>query len=207
MSIALAAVATGCNSGKNTPSGSTAVSPPPALHGTVVPGQVARPAFTLRDTAGHRYDFGTETQGQVTLLYVGYTHCPDECPTTMADIATALRKLPRAAADKVKVVFVTADPWRDSRRVLRRWLDRFHPPTPYVGLTGKPSTLAHVERQLGMPVAKRHAVPKSYGEGAYEVTHFDGLLTYGRNDRLLTIYPSTARASAIAADLRQLIGR
>jgi protein SCO1/2 len=166
---------------------------------------VARPDFTLRDTSGARYDFGAETGGRVTLLYAGYTHCPDECPTTMADVATALRRLPRSEAEQVRVVFLTTDPWRDSRPVLRRWLDGFRPPTPYVGLTGSPAKLARIESALGMNVAKRQRAPKSFGAGDYAVNHFDGLLAYGRDDRLATIYPAGANASDIAADLNQLL--
>jgi protein SCO1/2 len=166
---------------------------------------VARPDFTLRDTSGARYDFGAETGGRVTLLYAGYTHCPDECPTTMADVATALRRLPRSEAERVRVVFLTTDPWRDSRPVLRRWLDNFHPPTPYVGLTGSPAKLARIESALGMDVAERQRAPKSFGAGDYAVNHFDGLLAYGRDDRLATIYPAGANASDIAADLNELL--
>lgn len=203
-SIALGLLAAACGTDKGTNPSSTAATRLPALYGDVPAGQVARPDFTLTDTSGHPYDFGTQTQGHVTLLYDGYTHCPDECPTTMADIASALRRLPRVQADQVMVVFVTADPWRDTRRVLRHWLDGFHPPTPYVGLTGTPAKLASVERELGMPVAERRPAPKSYGSGSYAVSHFDGLLEYGRNDQLLTIYPSGTQPAAIAADLRRL---
>jgi protein SCO1/2 len=203
--VAVGILSAACGTDNATQTSSTHVERPPALHGTVPAGQVARPEFTLRDTSGHRYDFGVQTQGRVTLLYAGYTHCPDECPTTMADIASALRRLPTSVADQVKVVFITTDPWRDSQKVLRRWLDRFHPPMPYVGLTGTPSKLAQVEVELGMPVAKRQPAPKSYGSGAYAVGHFDGLLAYGRNDRLLTIYPSGDKPADIASDLKQLV--
>jgi protein SCO1/2 len=203
-SIAAGIVMAGC-SADDTPRSSTSATPQPALHGVVPGGHVARPAFALRDTAGHRYDFNAETAGRVTLLYAGYTHCPDECPTTMADIASALRRLPRAVADQVKVVFITTDPWRDDRRVIRHWLDGFHPPTPYVGLTGTPSRLANVETKLGMGVAQRQDAPKSFGSGDYAVDHFDGLLLYGPDDRLLTIYPADSKPKDIASDIRQLV--
>jgi protein SCO1/2 len=204
-SIALGIFGAACGAGNDTQTPSTATTSTPALHGSIPPGQIGRPDFTLTDTAGGSYDFGAETHGRVTLLYAGYTHCPDECPTTMADIASALRRLPPSAADQAKVVFITTDPRRDNPRVLRRWLDGFHPPAPYVGLTGTPARLARVEKLLGMPVAKEERAPKSYGSGKYAVGHFDGLLLYGVDDRLLTIYPSTIKPSDIAADVKELL--
>jgi protein SCO1/2 len=189
----------------------SAPTPPPTsvdqstLHGTVPTGQVGRPEFTLFDTSERPYDFRTHTHGRVTLLYAGYTHCPDECPTTMAAIATALRSVAPSISDQVSVVFVTVDPKRDTAQVLRTWLDRFHPPAPFVGLRGTPAQLGRVEVSLGMPIAKRLPASKSYGSGAYAVSHFDGLLTYGRDDRLQTIYPSSVRPSALASDLTALV--
>jgi protein SCO1/2 len=141
----------------------------------------------------------------VTLLYAGYTHCPDECPTAMADVAAALRQVPAAVGDQVQVVFVTTDPWRDTATVLRTWLDKFHPPRPYIGLTGTPRQLAGAEVAMGMPVATRRAAPKSYGSGKYSVSHFAGVLVYGRDDRLATIYPSGVAPADIAADLQVLV--
>src|SRR3954447_22330401 len=85
-----------------------------SLHGTVPTGQVARPEFELTDTSGAPYEFRARTRERVTLLYLGYTHCPDECPTTMATTAVALRSLAPAVADQVTVVFVTVDPARDT---------------------------------------------------------------------------------------------
>ena len=157
------------------------------------------------DTTGAAYDFQAKTAGHLTLLYAGYTHCPDECPTSMADVASALRQLPPDLARQVQVVFVTTDPWRDTAKVLRAWLDRFHPPVPYVGLTGTPTQLAAAEVAMGMPVATRKPAPKSYGSGKYSVSHFAGVLVYGRDNRLATIYPSGVAPSDIAADLQVLI--
>ena len=177
-----------------------------ALHGAQPePAGGTRPQFTLDDTAGTSYDFGATTHGQVTLLYAGYTHCPDECPTSMADIAAALRQVPATVQQQIKVVFVTTDPWRDNTRVLRRWLDAFHPPQPYVGLTGTPSQVAGAEVAMGIPIATRTPQTKGSKTGRYSVSHFAGVLVYGRDDRLKTLYPSGVAPSDIAADLQVLV--
>ena len=74
----------------------------------------AKPHLVLTDTHGKPFDLVKQTAGRPTLLYFGYTHCPDVCPTTMSDIAVARRKLPAAERDKLQVVFVTTDPTRDT---------------------------------------------------------------------------------------------
>jgi protein SCO1/2 len=142
------------------------------------------------------------THGVVTLLYFGYTHCPDECPTAMADVASALRKIGPAAA-QVRVVFVTTDPWRDKAAVLRSWLDRFDP--SFIGLTGTPAQIAGAEVRMGMPISKRQAAPKSYGSGRYAVDHMAAVMAYGRDGRVATLYPSGITPGEIASDLLVLI--
>jgi protein SCO1/2 len=197
------ATATAC-SGAGAASSKTAVSQQP-LHGASANVVQPRPEFSLVDTSGRPYDFQKMTHGQVTLLYFGYTHCPDECPTAMADIAQALREVPTAVAGEVRVVFATTDPWRDSRPVLRAWLDKFHPPAAYVGLTGTPAQIAGAEVTMGMPISRRESAPKGYGSGKYSVSHFAGVLVYGRDDRLKTLYPSGVTPADIATDLKVLV--
>jgi protein SCO1/2 len=80
-----------------------------------------RPQFSLTDTAGRPYKFGTATAGKPTLLYFGYTHCPDVCPTTLADIALALQAVPAPVRQATQVVFVTTDVKRDRRCSRRTW--------------------------------------------------------------------------------------
>ena len=201
----LLAALTACGGSSNEPSAGSKPSPGPSLHGAVPDGQQTRPEFTLRDTSGRTFDFAKRTSGQVTLLYAGYTHCPDECPTAMADLASALRKVPPTVARQVRVVFVTTDPWRDKAPVLRRWLNRFHPPQPYVGLTGTPGEVAGAEAALHMPIASPEPAPKSYGAGRYAVSHFAAVLVYGRDDRLATLYPSGVTPGDIATDLQVLV--
>jgi protein SCO1 len=203
----LAIVAAGCGGGSSSP-GSTdniraQVVDYAKLHGAVPIQHDPKPTFRLVDTAGHPYDIRRQTEGYATLLYFGYTHCPDECPTAMADLASALRRVDPAVARQVKVVFVTTDPWRDNRPVLRRWLDKFSP--SFVGLTGTPTHIAGAETQMGMPISKREAAPKNYGSGKYAVSHFAAVLAYGRDDRVATFYPSGITPAEIAADLPVLV--
>lgn len=93
--------------------------------GGLVTPPLTKPAFTLNDTSGVAFDFRDRTEGRVTLLFFGYTNCPDQCPMHMANIGAALKNLPADIADQVKLVFVTTDPARDTPAKLRRWLDMF----------------------------------------------------------------------------------
>src|SRR4051812_5689471 len=173
------------------------------LHGAIPDTHALKPSFQLLDTSGQPFDFAADTRGRATLLYFGYTHCPDECPTAMADVATALRHTDPAVAKQIDVVFVTTDPWRDNKQVLRKWLDRFSP--SFIGLTGTPSQVAGAEVAMGMPISKREAAPKGYGSGKYAVSHFAAVLAYGHDGRVATLYPSGITPAEIAADLPVLV--
>jgi protein SCO1/2 len=198
--LAIALTASACG-GSSSPAADTTT--PVSLHGAIPSQHDPRPSFTLVDTAGQTYDFGAQTQGHVTMLYFGYTHCPDECPTSMADLAAALRRVPAGIARQVTVVFVTTDPWRDTRSVLRTWLNRFSP--TFVGLTGTPAQIAGAEVRMGMPISRRVPSKKSAGAGRYSVDHFAAVMAFGRDDRLATLYPSGVTPGDIAADLPVLV--
>ena len=200
---AIAMLATGCSGGSS--GGTQTLDQPPkhALHGAIPSDHALKPSFQLVTTDGKPFDFATDTHGKATLLYFGYTHCPDECPTAMADVAAALRRTDPAIASQVDVVFATTDPWRDNSKVLRKWLDRFS--TSFIGLTGTPSQVAGAEVAMGMPISKREAAPKKYGSGKYAVSHFAAVLAYGRDDRVATLYPSGITPAEIAADLPVLV--
>jgi protein SCO1 len=195
--VALGAVACG---GGSTPA---ATKTPAVLHGAVPDQHLPRPDFTLVDTSGQTYDFGTRTTGHVTMLYFGYTHCPDECPTSMADLAAALRRVPADVAKQVDVVFVTTDPWRDTKPVLRRWLDKFS--SSFIGLTGTPTQIAGAEVKMGMPISRRVPAKKGSKTGGYSVDHFAAVMAYGRDNQLATLYPSGVAPSDIAADMSALV--
>src|SRR5438105_1571545 len=93
--------------------------------GGLVRPPLPKPRFTLIDTSGAPFDFWSKTQGVVTLLFFGYTGCPDECPLHVENIKIGLEKMPTALRGQVRLVFVTTDPARDNPKLLRTWLDRF----------------------------------------------------------------------------------
>src|SRR5512140_1921936 len=80
----------------------------PYRGGLVTP-PLPKPRFVLNDTSGAAFDFRQRTEGYVTLLFFGYTYCPDQCPMHMANLGAALKKLPAGTAEHVKLVFVTTD--------------------------------------------------------------------------------------------------
>src|SRR6516164_9615965 len=126
-----------------------------AYHGGLVTPPLPKPKFTLTDTSGALFDFWLETKSYITLLFFGYTHCPDECPLHMANIANSLQQLSPEVREQVKVVFVTTDPDRDSAPVLRTWLDNFD--RSFVGLTGSEAAVAAAERAANIPPASKTA--------------------------------------------------
>src|SRR5260370_39749201 len=89
--------------------------------GGLVSPPLPKPRFVLTDTSGAPFDFWNRTQGSITLLFFGYTYCPDQCPLHMANIGSSLKRLPSRMADQVQLVFITTDPARSTPEQLRKW--------------------------------------------------------------------------------------
>lgn len=152
-----------------------------------------RPSFTLTDTSGAPYSFAVRTAKRPTLLFFGYTHCPDVCPTTMADIAQALRQVPDALRARVAVVFVTTDVKRDTGPVIRAWLNQFDGglPNRFVGLTGS-------QLQVDAAQAAAH-IQLAEDDGKQ---HSADVVLYGADDYArVKFLQSTNQAEQIAHDL------
>src|SRR5688572_15829259 len=98
---------------------------PPKYRGVVMTPPLPKPDFTFTSTSGAPYRFREETNDKVTLLFFGYTYCPDVCPMHMSNLAAVLKKMPAGDRERVKVVFVTTDPQRDTPDRLRTWLRNF----------------------------------------------------------------------------------
>jgi protein SCO1/2 len=117
---------------------------------TVLDQPFEKPDLVLTDTHGKKYDLRKETAGRPTLIYFGYTHCPDICPLTMNNIAVAKKALPKAEQAKLRVVFVTTDPGRDTPAELGKWLKGIDP--QFIGLTGDFATIQAGARSLGIAI-------------------------------------------------------
>jgi len=90
----------------------------------------------------------SELRGDVVLVFFGYTSCPDVCPTTLAELRQALLELQGQDADRVKVVFVTVDPDRDSPERVQAYVDQFNP--AFIGLSGSKTDLEKVWADYGV---------------------------------------------------------
>lgn len=125
--------------------------------GGLVTPPLPKPQFVLTDTTGSAFNFRQRTDGYVTLLFFGYTNCPDQCPMHMSNLGAALKELPAGTADQIKLVFVTTDPARDSPAAVRHWLDLFD--RRFIGLTGTERAIEAVERSAGVPPATKQDPP------------------------------------------------
>jgi len=173
--------------------------PGATYRGGLVTPPLPKPRFTLTDTSGAPFDFWWKTRGYVTLLFFGYTHCPDQCPLHMANIARGLGNMSTGFADQVKVVFVTTDPARDSPEVLRSWLDRFD--ARFVGLTGSEAAIEAAQRAAGVPPAgKTVLAPDDYALG-----HASFVLVYTKDNLAHLIYPGGVTQKDWAHDLPHLV--
>ncbi len=177
------------------------------LHGVLLTPARPKPGFVLTDTQGRPYDFRAETRGTATFLYFGYTNCPDVCPTQMANLAAALRRLPAAEQARVRVIFVTTDPVRDTALRLRGWLDNYD--RRFVGLSGSADSVNAIQMRLGLPPATMEMLdPKASGpRAAYGMGHAAQVLAYTPDDSLRAEYPSGFNVEDWVNDIPQLLRR
>jgi protein SCO1/2 len=157
------------------------------------------PEFQLTDTEGQTFDFATESKGSVTLLFFGYTRCPDVCPVHMATIAGALKKLPHRVASQVQVVFVTTDPDRDTPERIREWLDHFD--TEFIGLTGTEEEIAAAGRQVKIAPA----IKEPQEDGDYSVGHSARVIAFTADGAGRYLYPFGTRQADWAAEIPALV--
>jgi protein SCO1/2 len=167
------------------------VAPPVVYAGTpIVPPKAASDAM-LTDQDG-RPAHVIATGYPLTLLFFGYTHCPDECPLALASIAKAYRTLSPGDAARTRVVFVTVDPARDVPSVMRKYVNAFDP--HFVGLTGSATTLAPVWKSYGVEIDRK----------TRELSHGDAIYAIDGTSHVVLIYPPDATAASIAADAAKL---
>ncbi len=168
-------------------------------YGSVLENPVPKVDFSLSDTEGRAFHFASETEGSLTLLFFGYTNCPDICPIHLASIAAVMRDFPHELRTRIKVVFVSTDPGRDTPERLRAWLDGFD--KSFVGLLGTVERVNEIERSFGL--APSFVDPAQESE-SYMVGHAAQVLAFTTDNIAHIAYPFGTRQSDWAKDLPRL---
>lgn len=160
------------------------------------------PDIVLTDTDGKSFDLRKQTAGYVTLVFFGYTHCPDVCPVHMANIARALKGMPAPEASRIKVVFITTDPDRDSAKRIRDWLDAFDP--TFIGLRGSAEEIAQAEQAARIPPSAKE-IADSTRPDQYTVGHAAFVFAATADGTVRYLYPFGFRQADWAHDLPRLV--
>jgi protein SCO1/2 len=170
------------------------------FRGVVLSPAIEKPDVALTDFNGRPWNLRLETAGKVTLLFFGYTHCPDVCPLHAANVAAVLRQLPFAERDEIRFVFVTTDPARDTPQRLREWLGGFDP--TFIGLTGPAEEVSRI--QAGLRMAPAQLDPSARDSTSYLVGHSAQVLAFGKDGLARLEYPFGVRQEDWANDLPRL---
>ena len=173
----------------------------------------SHPQWQLDDVRGHLPDLkfrmtndlgqpvtAATYHGKVTLLYFGYTHCPDVCPLTLVHLHTVLQKMGKAA-DDVRILFVTVDPTRDTVPVLHQYVTAFDPRV--VGLTGSSDAIAQLAKRYR--VFYKPAPAGASSSGGYEVTHSSAIYVFDGNGRARLLATPGSSNDEILHDLTLLV--
>lgn len=202
MAAALVAILAGACSTGTEPAPTTqgfSETAPDGMNGAVLTDRYRLPGRVLTATDGTPYDLRADTTAPVTLVFFGYTNCPDICHVVMADIASALTRLDEQERRRVDMLLITSDPARDDPATLRAYLDRFNP--RFEGLTGDLGRIVTVAEALGVPIEDGARLPS----GGYEVTHGTQIIAVDEQDRVPIVWTEGTSAADIAEDLRVML--
>jgi len=152
--------------------------------------------FSLVNGAGKSVT-DRDFHGKFMLIYFGYTHCPDVCPTTLGAIGAAMDKLPAAERARVVPVFITVDPERDTPAVVGAYARAFGP--EFVGLTGSTAAIGVAEHEYRV-YAQKHALDG----GDYAMDHSSVIYVIGPDGKFVTVLDDQMAPGTIAQQLIRL---
>lgn len=174
--------------------------PPVLAQATLLDAPRALPAMNLLDQAGR--PFGVDRlRGRWTLLFFGFTNCPDVCPTTLATLAAVratLADLP--PAQRPEVVLLSVDPARDTPAALGRYVTHFDP--SFTGVTGEAAAIEALTRTLGVAVMIGAPAP----DGSYTVDHTAAIFLLDPDAAWVAVFGTPHSAPTIAGDYRRIVG-
>jgi protein SCO1/2 len=166
---------------------------------TDVTGHLPDLAFKMTENTGSSVT-AEAYRGKTTLVYFGYTHCPDVCPETMARLMQVLEKLPAADASQVRILFISVDPARDTPQALNAYVAAFD--AQHIrGLTGTDSQVESLAKRYRVA----YQMEKRDPNGSYEVTHSSAVYIFDREGRARLLATSGDTPDAIAHDLQRIV--
>ena len=169
------------------------------MHGAVLTSPYQLPDATLTDSRGEDFSLAENLEAPLTLVFFGYTHCPDICQAVMADVASAFSRLDEEQADDVGMWFVTTDPARDDPATLRSYLDRFDP--SFEGLTAPLPDIVAVADQVKVGIEEGEKLPS----GGYEVNHGTPVLGVRPDGSVPILWTEGTSAAKLAEDIHTIL--
>ncbi len=166
----------------------------PEISATYLPGGKPVTEFSLVDSRGRPFDHDA-LEGRWSLLFFGYTYCPDVCPMTLNVMANAYRRIEEAGGETPQVVLVSVDPQRDTPERLAEYTGYFHP--DFIGATGERDQIDRLTKSLGVAYAI-HEDPD--GDGQYLVDHSGMVFAINPNGDFQALFSDTFDAEQIAHD-------
>jgi protein SCO1 len=200
LALGMLLLISGCTAAPSAPNGQQNADPAGYLGGASLPEPYSMPEISLTDTSGRPYNLATTPSKPVTLLFFGYTHCPNVCIAVLSDVSLALQRLGPADRDQIQLVFVTTDPARDKERQIRNYLDRFN--SSFVGLTGPLPTIKRAATEVGVDIQGMKKLPS----GGYEVGHSAQVIGFDHDSGVVLWTPDTSIA-ALKHDFALLVER
>jgi protein SCO1/2 len=153
-------------------------------------------AFTMQEAGGGQVD-ADDFRGKTVLLYFGYTHCPDICPTTLARLR-AVRQALGADAASLQVLFVTVDPVRDTSAELASYVHAFDP--DFVGLRGTPAQIEALARRYRVSFTRQNDEP----DGGYTMSHSSAIFIFDGRGKARLLANEDSPVADFVADLPRL---
>ncbi|MCX7513579.1 SCO family protein [Frateuria hangzhouensis] len=164
---------------------------------TNISGHMPDLGFQLTDDHGKPVT-GEDYRGKVVLLYFGYTHCPDVCPLTLANLHAVLQRV-GAKADDARILFVSVDPARDTPRIMHAYVNAFDKRA--VGLTGTPRELEALAKRYRSAFTRE----PSAADGQYEVSHSSAIYLFDRQGQARLLATPAASQDDLVHDLYLLL--